>query len=120
MVCFVPIVCLSIRKSCQRRDCSELGTVRNWVDHCRWSWSLRAEGYGSMAALQSIDICHRLVAYSKPPKDDCNSTWKALSRNKDPGKSKGHTPGNLRYHVAGLPRGIAALVYLNTANSTLI
>ena len=34
MVCFVPIVCLSIRKSCQRRDCSELGTVRNWVDHC--------------------------------------------------------------------------------------
>ena len=27
-------VCLSIRKSCQRRDCSELGTVRNWVDHC--------------------------------------------------------------------------------------
>ena len=34
MVCFVPIVCLSIRKSCQRRDCSDLGTVRNWVDHC--------------------------------------------------------------------------------------
>ena len=34
MVCFVPSVCLSIRKSCQRRDCSELGTVRNWVDHC--------------------------------------------------------------------------------------
>ena len=34
MVCFVPIVCLSIRKSCQRRDCSELGAVRNWVDHC--------------------------------------------------------------------------------------
>ena len=34
MVCFVPIVCLGIRKSCQRRDCSELGTVRNWVDHC--------------------------------------------------------------------------------------
>ena len=34
MVCFVPSVCLSIRKSCQRRDCSELGTVRNWEDHC--------------------------------------------------------------------------------------
>ena len=34
MVCFVPIVCLSIRKSCQRRDCSELGNVRNWVEHC--------------------------------------------------------------------------------------
>ena len=34
MICFVPIVCLSIRKSCQRRDCSELGNVRNWVDHC--------------------------------------------------------------------------------------
>ena len=34
MVCFVPIVCLSIRKSSQRRDCSDLGTVRNWVDHC--------------------------------------------------------------------------------------
>ena len=34
MVCFEPSVCLSIRKSCQRRDCSELGTVRNWVDHC--------------------------------------------------------------------------------------
>ena len=34
MICFVPDVCLSIRKSCQRRDCSELGTVRNWVDHC--------------------------------------------------------------------------------------
>ena len=34
MVFFVPSVCLSIRKSCQRRDCSELGTVRNWVDHC--------------------------------------------------------------------------------------
>ena len=33
MVCFVPSVCLSIRKSCQRRDYSELGTVRNWVDH---------------------------------------------------------------------------------------
>ena len=32
MVCFVPIVCL--RKSCQSRDCSELGAVRNWVDHC--------------------------------------------------------------------------------------
>ena len=34
MVCFVPSICLSIRKSCQRCDCSELGTVRNWVDHC--------------------------------------------------------------------------------------
>ena len=34
MVCFMPSVCLSIRESCQRRDCSELGTVRNWVDHC--------------------------------------------------------------------------------------
>ena len=34
MVCFVPIVCLSIRKSCQRHDCSELGIVRNWVEHC--------------------------------------------------------------------------------------
>ena len=34
MVCFVPSVCLSIRKSCQRRDCSELGSVRNWVYHC--------------------------------------------------------------------------------------
>ena len=34
MVCFVPSVCFSIRESCQRRDCSELGTVRNWVDHC--------------------------------------------------------------------------------------
>ena len=34
MVCFVPGICLSIRKSFQRRDCSELGTVRNWVDHC--------------------------------------------------------------------------------------
>ena len=34
MVCFVPSVCFSIRKSCQRRDCSELETVRNWVDHC--------------------------------------------------------------------------------------
>ena len=34
MVCFVPSVCLSVSKSCQRCDCSELGTVRNWVDHC--------------------------------------------------------------------------------------
>ena len=34
MVCFVPSICLSIRKSCQRCDCSELGTVQNWVDHC--------------------------------------------------------------------------------------
>ena len=34
MVCIVPSVCLSIRKSCQRHDCSELGNVRNWVDHC--------------------------------------------------------------------------------------
>ena len=34
MVCFVPSVCLSIRKSCQRHDCSELGIVRNWVEHC--------------------------------------------------------------------------------------
>ena len=34
MVCFVPSVYLSIRKSCQRRACLELGTVRNWVDHC--------------------------------------------------------------------------------------
>ena len=33
MVCFVPIVCLSIRKTCQRRDCSELGNIRNWVEH---------------------------------------------------------------------------------------
>ena len=35
MVCFVPGVCLGIRKSCQRRDCSKLGNVRNWVDHCK-------------------------------------------------------------------------------------
>ena len=34
MVCFVPSVCLSIRKSCQRHDCSELGIVRNWEEHC--------------------------------------------------------------------------------------
>ena len=34
MVCFVPSVCLSIRKSCERRDCSELGNIRNWVEHC--------------------------------------------------------------------------------------
>ena len=34
MVCFVPSACLSIRKSCQRHDCSELGIVRNWVEHC--------------------------------------------------------------------------------------
>ena len=34
MVCFVPIFWISIRKSCQRRDCSELGNVRNWVEHC--------------------------------------------------------------------------------------
>ena len=37
MVCFVSSVCLSVRKSCQRRDCSELGTVRNWVDHCSFN-----------------------------------------------------------------------------------
>ena len=37
MVCFVPSVCLSIRKSCQRRDCSELGNIRNWVEHCTTS-----------------------------------------------------------------------------------
>ena len=46
MVCFVPIVCLSIRKSCQRRDCSELGNVRNWVERCIlrtiWSFGLRS------------------------------------------------------------------------------
>ena len=30
----MPSVCLSMRESCQRHDCSELGTVRNWVDHC--------------------------------------------------------------------------------------
>ena len=34
MVCFVSIVCLSIRKYCQRCDCSELGNIRNWVEHC--------------------------------------------------------------------------------------
>ena len=34
MVSFVPSVCLSIRKSCQRRDCSELGNIRNWVELC--------------------------------------------------------------------------------------
>ena len=31
---FVPTVCLSIRKSCQRRDYLELGNIRNWVEHC--------------------------------------------------------------------------------------
>ena len=39
-VCFVPSVCLSIRKSCQRHDCSELGIVRNWVEHCNWQLPL--------------------------------------------------------------------------------
>ena len=34
MVYFVPSVCLGIRKSCQRRDASELGNIRNWVEHC--------------------------------------------------------------------------------------
>ena len=30
---FVPSVCLSIGKSCQGRDYSELGNIRNWVEH---------------------------------------------------------------------------------------
>ena len=40
-VCFVPSVYLSIRKSCQRHDWSELGIVRNWVEHhCNWQLPL--------------------------------------------------------------------------------
>ena len=31
---FYASVCHSVRKSCQRRDCSELGNIRNWVEHC--------------------------------------------------------------------------------------
>ena len=34
MVSFVASVCLSTRKSCQIHDCSKLGIVRNWVEHC--------------------------------------------------------------------------------------
>ena len=34
MVCFVPSAYLFIRKSSQRRNCSELGNIRNWTEHC--------------------------------------------------------------------------------------
>ena len=40
MVSFMPSVCISIRKSCQRRDCLELGNIRNWVDHLSWQFFL--------------------------------------------------------------------------------
>ena len=29
-------------KSCQRRDCSELGNIRNWVEHCIFNVILRS------------------------------------------------------------------------------
>ena len=58
MVCFVPSICLSIRKSCQRCDCSELGTVRNWVDHCMCQQGLSQEN-NFLSSMQR----HRCVEY---------------------------------------------------------
>ena len=34
MVCFASSACLLVRKSCQRRDFSELGNIRKWAVHC--------------------------------------------------------------------------------------
>ena len=77
MVCFVPSV--SLRKSCQRRDCSELGNIRNWLEHCTLRlfllWSDCAppffkggdlDGWMTCSLLNSISVISgRWVDYSE-------------------------------------------------------
>ena len=49
MVCFVPLVCLSIRKSCQGPDCLELGNIQNWLEHCNQDWAELIEACRSVS-----------------------------------------------------------------------